>query len=136
MPAILKYWFEAPINIVFLIFLVGMYPLGVSGLWVRKGIYIKNYMKRLPKVTIMGKPATPKTGITVSYQILGKQVTIEQADNLANRYIWIPIIGWAIGYILVFAYCRPIESMFSLLGLIIPAFGYYGKFFWLKPSDD
>lgn len=100
---------QSPIAIVALIFLLGMYPLGTTGLWIRKGVETKKALNN----------------------IQNKNNAWHEANRKATLYIWGPIAGWVIGYVLIFLYTSPLEFFFSFLGLIIPIFGYQGKRFWL-----
>lgn len=118
MDNIIRPLIENPIAIVFLVFLLGMYPLGTTGLWIRKGVETKKQLEKL-KNEAEGK------GYTINEKW-------HKLNSQANWYIWGPIWGWIFGYFLIFVYCKPIEFFFSLLGLIIPAFGYFGKRFWLS----
>ena len=97
-----------PIAIVMLVFLLGTYPLGTTGLWIRRGIETKKVLNKTKN----------------------KTDAWHKANRKSTLYIWGPIAGWLIGYILIFIYTSPLEFFFYLLGLIIPIFGYYGKRFW------
>lgn len=103
-------------EVTFILILLALYPAGLTGLWVRKGVETRKGLKNI-------REQLEQQGYTVN-------------DNWRKKYrrtflyIWGPILGWVIVYIVIFKHTTLWGWLYSLLGLIIPIFGYHGKLFW------